>query len=232
MAIEAITFDCAQTLIDVNWQMGKFAVESAQAVGLEIPFESGNNYLSLFSQRLNPFHEINRTRSRSEVRKFWLQLNRDWLIELQSDPNLAESILDISEQMAYSLPSRLFSLYYDVRPTLESLKKMNFKLAVISNWDVSLHRVLDLFDLTSFFDVVIASLEEGIEKPEKELFDIACNRLQVEPCQCFHVGDDLVDDYQGAVNAGFHSVMIDRCQTISSPPYIHSLLEIQKAIQW
>jgi len=229
---ELVTFDCAQTLIKVDWQVGKFAVECARHAKLDPPDLSGEIYASLFYARRSTFHLLNLTREPVVIKQFWLQLGRDWLVQQQLEPELSEGLLEASEQLAYTIPSRLFELYPDVRPCLARLKALQIKLAVVSNWDISLHRVLKLFDLYDYFDLVIASLEEGVEKPDPKLFQIALNGLGISPAEAFHLGDDLVDDMQGAQATGMRVALIDRQTSHCEPPYISSLDQIEEAFQW
>jgi putative hydrolase of the HAD superfamily len=61
-----------------------------------------------------------------------------------------------------------------------------------------------------FFDEVLASAELGFEKPAREIFVEAASRLQLPSERILHVGDSVVDDFQGARAAGMRSVLVDR----------------------
>ena len=81
------------------------------------------------------------------------------------------------------------------------------RMAIVSNWDNSLHRTLRMFGLTEYFEHVVASLEEGVEKPEARIFQIALERAGVEPGDALHVGDNPIDDWQGAKNVGMRALL-------------------------
>ena len=116
-----------------------------------------------------------------------------------------------------------WAVYEDVLPALEDLSRRGFLLAVVSNWDSRLPGLLTSVGLAARFQAVSvsASLEErdsgrtdskvvGHEKPEPEIFRRTCARLGVSPAQALHVGDSLVEDYQGAIGAGLSALLLDR----------------------
>jgi putative hydrolase of the HAD superfamily len=112
------------------------------------------------------------------------------------------------------------------------LDTMGIKAAVISNWDYSLHRVLKMFGIYERFVVVKASLEEGVEKPDPRLFQITLQEAGFSPHETFHVGDDLVDDVEGANRFGIRSTLIDRSLAKTERPVICTLADLPEAFGW
>ena len=100
--------------------------------------------------------------------------------------------------------------YEDAAPTLQALHQRNIRLAVVSNWDNRLTGILNGQKLTHYFDEIIISSEEGVEKPALDIFTIALDRMGVLPRQVIHVGDSLSDDVFGALGAGIHPALIHR----------------------
>jgi putative hydrolase of the HAD superfamily len=73
------------------------------------------------------------------------------------------------------------------------------------------HRpVPDGTGLTGLFDTVVISSEVGLEKPEPEIFALACERPGRPPQEWVFVGDSVVIDVEGAQEAGLHPVLLDR----------------------
>ncbi len=103
-----------------------------------------------------------------------------------------------------------WATYGDVQPTLEDLRARGFALAVISNWDSHLPRLLSALGLADFFRVVSVSAIEATGKPGAEIFHRTCTRLGVAPGEALHVGDSPGDDYEGARAAGLSALLIDR----------------------
>ena len=72
-------------------------------------------------------------------------------------------------------------------------------------------------DIGYDFDFVITSYEVGFEKPAQEFFEVARQRaLPFEEddtdnranLQCLHVGDDVLEDYDGAYHAGWKAILV------------------------
>ncbi len=108
---------------------------------------------------------------------------------------------------------RLFPAYvqlYDgARETLEALRDRGYRLGIITNGPlVQQHRKLDVSGLRPLLDTVLVSSEEGIHKPDPELFCRAAARLGLAPSQCVYVGDHPENDIEGALTAGMQAVFL------------------------
>ena len=103
-----------------------------------------------------------------------------------------------------------WAVYDDVVPALEELSSRGAKLAVVSNWDSHLPKLLDAVGLDRFFPVVLVSALEGTSKPDPEIFFRACRRLDVRPPEALHVGDSVTEDLAGARGAGLSALLLDR----------------------
>jgi putative hydrolase of the HAD superfamily len=101
-------------------------------------------------------------------------------------------------------------VFDDVVPVLEELREAGTRLAVVSNWDSGLPALLARLGLASWFDAIVVSHLEGMEKPHPELFLRAVARLSGEPADALHVGDVPELDGAGARAAGIASVIVDR----------------------
>jgi len=104
----------------------------------------------------------------------------------------------------------LWHVYSEVPDVLRALRARGLVLAVVSNWDTRLPALLERVGLLPWFDVVVVSGLEGVEKPAPEIFLRAAARLGVAPDRCIHVGDSPLDDYRGAQSAGIRPILVDR----------------------
>ncbi|MDQ3098745.1 MAG: HAD-IA family hydrolase [bacterium] len=88
--------------------------------------------------------------------------------------------------------------------SLLSRLKPGIKTAVVNNGIKTLfHMLLDKYDVTSKFNLVINSAEEGVKKPDPNLYLITCDRLEVTPKECVFV-DDNESFINGAEQVGMH----------------------------
>jgi putative hydrolase of the HAD superfamily len=105
-----------------------------------------------------------------------------------------------------------WTVYPDVVPTLETLAARGLPLAVVSNWDSNLPRVLEMTGLRRYFCTVSVSAIEETGKPDAEIFRRTCARIPIPIAagEALHVGDSPVDDVGGARGAGLTAVLLDR----------------------
>jgi HAD superfamily hydrolase (TIGR01509 family) len=102
-------------------------------------------------------------------------------------------------------------LYDDVMPTLQGLRNHGIKTAVICNGSGFIRPWLDVSGLGDTADLVMLSAEEGVAKPETEIFLRACDRLGARPNQLVWFVDDQPGYLAGANALGF------RCWRIARP---------------
>jgi putative hydrolase of the HAD superfamily len=103
-----------------------------------------------------------------------------------------------------------FRAYPEVPDALTRLRAQGARLAVVSNWDVSLHDVLERTDLRRLVDAVVISAEEGVAKPDPAIFRVALDRLGADATGALHVGDSVEHDVAGARAAGLQAVLVAR----------------------
>ena len=97
----------------------------------------------------------------------------------------------------------------DVLPSLERLAALNLRLAIASNANGVLQRMLDRVGLTRYFHAVCDSCVEGVEKPDPRFFEIVMERSGARPESTLHVGDLYHVDIVGARRAGLQTMLID-----------------------
>jgi putative hydrolase of the HAD superfamily len=114
---------------------------------------------------------------------------------------------DLTEAL---LASITFTAFPDVAPTLGALRARGTRLVVVSNWDFSLHDVLDRLGITALLDGVVTSAEHGSRKPDPAIFARGLELAAVGPREALHVGDSLDEDVAGARAAAIEPVLIRR----------------------
>ena len=107
--------------------------------------------------------------------------------------------LDAEEFAPVYVGAMEFEVLPGVTAALRRLRALGLELAVVGNWDLTMHRRLDEADLSRFFSVVA----HAARKPRPDALLAALSELGVEPSRAVHVGDDDVDE-QAARAAGMH----------------------------
>ncbi|WP_245808938.1 HAD family hydrolase [Shouchella patagoniensis] len=76
------------------------------------------------------------------------------------------------------------------------------KVAIITNGSTQRQKAkIRNTKLNDCFDTIIISEEVGLSKPDKRIFDLALNKLNVQPETALFVGDDLEKDISGCQHA-------------------------------
>jgi putative hydrolase of the HAD superfamily len=116
----------------------------------------------------------------------------------------------LAEVRAYHDEHNLWEFVPDeVAPTLAALRGLGLKLVVVSNANGRLRHAFDRLGLTGMVDVLFDSFEEGVEKPDPRLFEIALDRSGGRRETTVHVGDLYHVDVVGARAAGLGAVLLD-----------------------
>jgi putative hydrolase of the HAD superfamily len=118
------------------------------------------------------------------------------------------------------MASLKFSAYPDAQPAIATARADGILVAVVSNWDVSLHGVLERLGFA--VDGVITSAEVGARKPAPAIFKRALALLDVAPAEAVHVGDSLQEDVAGALAAGIEPVLLAR-DGRAGPPGVRTI---------
>ncbi|TMW70104.1 HAD family hydrolase [Alteribacter natronophilus] len=97
-------------------------------------------------------------------------------------------------------------------PGLEAMLETlapSFALGIVSNGRTDFQRAnIESLGITGFFNSILISEEEGLSKPDKAIFERACERLGTEPEQCLFIGDHPENDVAAAERAGMKGVWI------------------------
>jgi len=133
-------------------------------------------------------------------------------------PPVVAGELSIAQLTVAMLNSLRFSAYPDARMALTALRDRGLTLVVVSNWDVSLSRVLADVGLAGALDGVLTSAALGAPKPAVAIFEAALALADVTPAQAVHVGDSLAHDVLGAREAGVAPVLLRRAGEDGPPP--------------
>ena len=88
--------------------------------------------------------------------------------------------------------------------------RQGIQWAVISNFDVRLHTILQRLNIAHHFDLIMTSEEAKSSKPSKDIFVKTLEELGLEslsPNAILHIGDDQTKD---CPPTGWHRVLIQR----------------------
>jgi putative hydrolase of the HAD superfamily len=106
--------------------------------------------------------------------------------------------------------------------TLARLRRMGVKLAVLSVCSEEVPAAWPETELAGLFDVETFSSDCGLMKPEPEIYLRTARALEVEPSDCFFVGDGANDELRGAARVGMTPVLFLPDGSISPWPEVRA----------
>ncbi|MDE5748403.1 MAG: HAD family hydrolase [Acetatifactor sp.] len=126
--------------------------------------------------------------------------------------------------------------YGDAQECLRMLSR-KYKIGVIANQSPGTAERLEKYGLLRYIDLVVASAEEGVSKPDHRIFQIALDKSGCTPARAVMIGDRVDNDIIPAKAMGMHTIWL-RCgiwrdwqitgEQEQADCVVHSLAEICK----
>lgn len=104
-------------------------------------------------------------------------------------------------------PSHLEYEFEGVKEVLAYMKK-HFHLGIIANQRLGTIERLKKRDMDKYFDVIISSAEERLEKPDPRIFNLALERAGINSSEAVMIGDRLDNDILPSMELGFKTIWI------------------------
>jgi putative hydrolase of the HAD superfamily len=92
--------------------------------------------------------------------------------------------------------------------TLDEVGRRGLKRGLISVCSSDVEEVWDETELAAHVDAVVLSCAVGLSKPDPRIYELTCDRLDVEPADCLFVGDGANDELAGAERVGMRAACI------------------------
>ena len=171
--IKAVIFDMYETLITLFESPLYFATQMAIDAGI-----SEEEFQSLWEPT-----EDDRTvgkKTLEEILEFILKEKQCYSEELFSR---------IVEKRKISKKECFKHIHPEIFPMLKGLRKKGICIGLISNCFSEEVEAIKSSELFPYFDATYLSFEQGLKKPEKEIFIRCMDKLSVSPDECIYVGD-------------------------------------------
>ncbi|MBQ4227967.1 MAG: HAD-IIIA family hydrolase [Clostridia bacterium] len=98
----------------------------------------------------------------------------------------------------------------DAASILKELKRRAYRLGVIANQNIGTVQRLKNWNLLQYFDVIAASAELGMAKPDPAIFEWALKQACCKAQNAVMVGDRMDNDIAPANRLGMHTVRLKR----------------------
>ena len=200
--LETIFLDAGGVLVFPNWYR---VSETLRAHGVHV----GPDALAAAEPHAKRHLDQTRTiQATNDTKRGWLYFN----LILERAGVAADAATDaaLAELHAYHQASNLWELVPgDVRPSLRAIRELGLRTAIVSNANGTFCAAAERLGITPLVTCVLDSQDEGVEKPDPRLFEIALERSGADRETTIHVGDIYEVDVVGARAAGIRPVLLD-----------------------
>ncbi len=226
LVIRFAYFDVGGTLLDPTPTVGRVYAEAGAPFGLTASPEAieaafrrqWSAHIAALGRRA-----LTLAKTEEENLDWWRKLVYRVLADVQFSGD--EEAVFLACWAAFERKSA-WHVYEDARMTLDAFQAKGLRLGVLSNWDQRLPALLERLDLRQYFEELVVSCFEGREKPDRRLYEIAIERVQLAPEEILYVGDREDLDLDPARALGIHAYVIDRRQRLETPHRITRLDEL------
>ena len=90
------------------------------------------------------------------------------------------------------------------------LKKLSriYKIGVVANQALGTSERLENLGVRKYHDLIIASAEEGVSKPDRRIFEIVLERSSCKPENAVMIGDCIDNDIVPAKQLGMKTIWV------------------------
>ena len=188
--IRAVIFDMFETLISYHTCPVYFGTQMAEDAGIPVA-----EFLSKW--RVTDYERSTGKRTVVEVLEQILKEFGCYSEEL---------LQQLVEKRGATIDECLKSKDAEIIPMLRALKGQGVSIGLISNCYLEEATRIRKSELFPYFDAVFFSNEQGICKPEKEIYNRCIEALSVQPEECLYVGDGGSHELETAKELGMRAV--------------------------
>ena len=200
MKCDAVLFDAAETLFTTRGTVGEIYGEVARDFGSRASAEEIQAAFVRQFRHSGPLTTDNE-------RLWW----KDVVFRVFNDVGMVSDFDRFFDKVYEQFrDSRGWRLFPETLGVLKELKRLQYKLGIISNFDSRIYSVLKSLDIVTYFDSITISSQTGYAKPDPEIFKAAIRAAGVPAHRILYVGDNLTDDVLAGAAAGMNTILIDR----------------------
>ncbi len=200
----AVVFDAVGTLIRLDPFAGDVYATFAARFGSRLDAaEIRRRFDVAFAAQERIDAEREHRTDEGRERERWQQIVYEVIDDCEDPEGCFRALYD-----HFALPSS-WRCDDDAAAVLTGMKARGYVVGMASNFDHRLRPIVaGLNDLTELDHLWISS-EIGWKKPAKGFFAAVCRTFGMDPANVLFIGDDLTNDYNGALAAGMSALLLD-----------------------
>ena len=202
--IKAVVFDMFETLVTLFTGRTYFSEDIAKDIGFDP---------ELFRKKWHTTEKERSTGKLTVAQGLGIVLGRLGIGSPEKTDLILSKRKDCLRDTFSAIPDETFRM-------LDALKSRKIKIGLITNTFSDERDFIRQSDLFPYFDAALISFEQGLCKPDLELYRRMTDLLHVSPDECLYVGDGGSMELQGAEKAGMHPVQCTWFHELAFEPHI------------
>ena len=194
MPYKAVVFDLYGTLVDNFSSQAYDQVQEQMAKTLDIPYPK-------FRQVMLETINDKSSGGYYAVEDNILEICRRLSVKVNTTQ------IEQAATLHYEFSERTLIVESTVLEALDTLKNDGLLLGLITNCRPPIPSAFLQSPLAQYIDVPVFSCEERIKKPSRYIYEIACERLKIQPQECLYVGDGSGEELTGAAAVGMLPIL-------------------------
>lgn len=188
--IKAVIFDMFETLISYHTCPVYFGTQMAEDAGIPVA-----EFLAKWRAT-----DFDRSTGKITVEEVLEQILKEFGCYSE------ELLQELVGKRCATIEACLEHKHSEIVPMLQALKSQGISIGLISNCYLEEATRIRKSELFPYFDAVCFSNEQGICKPEKEIYHRCVEALSVQPEECLYVGDGGSRELETAEELGMKAV--------------------------
>lgn len=202
--VRAIFFDAVGTLIHPDPSASSVYVEVGRKFGSQLePAEVRRRFACAFREQEQADIATHYRTDEARERKRWQAIVASVLDDVGDRDACFRTLYD------HFASPRAWRVESDAGQVLRALEEKGFLVGIASNFDHRLRDILQGIRELSWIRHLLISSEIGWKKPAPAFYACLCRQIDFPPSRVLFVGDDPVNDFQGASAGGLHALLVD-----------------------
>lgn len=209
---KVIFFDAVGTLFGVKEGVGKTYAMIAQKHGVDVEPQLLESAFRIAFKRSRPpiFPGVDSFQIPQKEFLWWEAIAHETFSEAGVIDEFEDFLGFFTQLYAHFATPDPWFVFPDVLPSIQQWHESGVELGLISNFDSRLYAIVELLGMKQYFSSVTISSIVGAAKPDRTIFLSALDKHNCLPSQAWHIGDNRIEDYDGAKRIGMKAFLLER----------------------
>ncbi len=215
--VRGVLFDATGTLLHGRESVGIVYSRYSAAHGVDLPAWRLDDAFKRILASAPPrvFSASSASEAAANEQQWWQAVVRSTFLAADSTVKFDDFSAFFAELYHHYETEKAWGLRAGTREALTDLKRADYRIGIVSNFDQRLPVVLQALAVAEFFDIIMLPAYCGVEKPDPRIFHAALEALALDARTVVYVGNDPEKDLAAAERVGMRSIDPNALETFA-----------------